>query len=140
MAAVVQIFMAYPPDIQMQAVHAIVVRTNSPTLKFIKDTCDEIYEPRRRAEEREQLTRDRKLQLPPPRPERTAEQLARAAAQVAEIRKAHGIPDEGVVKPQQAPPVNHDGNHMSRIAADLERRRQINAMRQEEGNEASNGV
>jgi hypothetical protein len=133
MATTVQTFMEYPPDIMMQAAMTIPRKNSYPTLKYIADTCDQIYEPIRRNEEREQLARERKLQLPPPRPARTAEQLARAAEQAAEIRKLHGIPEGGMVKRQQAPPSSYDGKHISRIAADLAARKAGNDARQEQG-------
>ena len=136
-AGTVDILIHYPPDLMMDAVHAIAVKTNSPTLKFIKDTCDEIWEPIRRKQEREHLASERKRALPPPGEKRTAEEQARAEAQVAAIRKDFAIPEGGIVKPQQAPPVNHDGRHMSRIWVDLEQRKVRNAMRQEQGNEVS---
>ena len=131
MAMTVKVFAEYPPDIQMQAVEKIAVTNSYPTLKFIKDTCDEIWEPIRRKQEREHLASERKRALPPPREKRTAEEQARAEAQVAAIRKDFAIPEGGIVKSQQAPPVNHDRRHMSRIWVDLEQRKVRNAMRHE---------
>ena len=133
----VKVFAEYPPDIQMQAVEKIAVTNSYPTLKFIKDTCDEIWEPIRRKQEREHLASERKRALPPPGEKRTTEEQARAEAQVAAIRKDFAIPEGGIVKPQQALPVNHDGRNISRIWVDLEQRKVRNAMRQEQGNEVS---
>jgi len=140
MAMTVKVFADYPPDIMMQAVEKIVVTNSYPDLPYINDTCAKIYEPRRRDEEREHLASERKRALPPPREKRTAEEQARAEAQVAAIRKDFAIPEGGIVKPQQALPVNHDGRNISRIWVDLEQRKVRNAMRHEQGNEVSDGV
>ena len=122
---------SYPGVMVMQAVEKIVVTNSYPDLPYINDTCAKIYEPRRRDEEREHLASERKRALPPPREKRTAEEQARAEAQVAAIRKDFAIPEGGIVKPQQAPPVNYDSRHINRICVDLEQRKVRNAMRHE---------
>ena len=126
MAMAVKVFSEYPPDVMMQAVEKITFTNERPTLKYIRESCDEIYEPSRRKEERAQRERDRKRALPPPRHKRTPEEQARIDAMVADAREKFGISQEGVVKPQQAAPVVNDGGHFNRIRDELERRKLLN--------------
>ena len=91
MTMVVKVFAEYPENVMIQAVEKIAVQTNNPTLKLIKDTCEEVYEPIRRNEESKQRERDREMALPPPRHKRTPEEQARIDAQVTAVRAQFSI-------------------------------------------------
>lgn len=131
MTATVMIFSAYPPqvwEVVICPVRGIPGKTPRPTLADIKTACDVAYEPIERQIERERVAESHRRALAPPRAARSVEDQARIDQQVAETRRALGMPPEGVApKGVQPPPLYRgDGKHAQRIAADLAARRQRN--------------
>lgn len=133
MAAVTAIFAEYPLEVADQAVFVIPRRTDRPTLRFISDVCDELYEPIERQLRRDRTAVDRRLALP--RPPRTPAAQERIEAMIREARERLGIPPEGLpprvvmFKPSADMPIKaplpydrNDGQHWRRVADDLERR------------------
>lgn len=96
MASVAAIFSQYPDAVVEQAAvgpRGIATRTDRPTLRLIKEVCEEFYGPILRDAEREALRNQPK---PLPRPPRTPEEQARIDKQVADFRKRFGVPPEGL--------------------------------------------
>ncbi len=89
MAAVASILAEYPEQVINAAVcpTGIPARSDRPTLRLVKQVCDEILEPVRREWERRAAERDARQSLPPPRRPRTPEEQARVDAQVARARR-----------------------------------------------------
>lgn len=98
MTGAVAIFSNYPPEVMIAAVDpvgGIPSRSDRPTLKLIKDVCEEIYGPIRRNLEYVARQREReKNQLLLPRPPRTPEEQARIDKSVAEARAIFGVPGQ----------------------------------------------
>lgn len=137
MAATVVIFADYPERVMVAAIRGIVTSTDYPTLRTIKEVCDEIYEPILRREEYDERQRARACmsRYLLPRPQRTPAQQAEVDAQVSSLRKKHGIPESGlaprtVALPPSAdapyyspvPKYEPDGKHALRVTADLDKR------------------
>jgi hypothetical protein len=90
LAATIAMFSEHAPEIMQKAAFEIPKRSDRPTLHMMAQVFSELDD---RAREREQVTN----RLPPPieRP-RTPEEQERANAQVAEVRRAFGLPPEGL--------------------------------------------
>lgn len=137
MASVAAIFSLYPDAVVEAAVggpRGIATRTDRPTLKFIKEVCEEFYAPILRDAEREAIRNQPKLLARPPR---TADEQAKIDKQVCDFRKRFGIPDHTKREPVMPPsadlpyysPVSTvvaDGKHAERVNASLEERRARN--------------
>lgn len=98
MATAAAILAQYPDAVVEAAVsgpRGIATRTERPTLKFIKEVCEEFYQPILRDAERGALASQPK---PLPRPPRTPEEQARIDKQVADARAKLGIPEGGLVR------------------------------------------
>jgi hypothetical protein len=140
LAATTAIFSTYPLGVMRAAIVEIAVRTERPSLKVIKEVCEEIYEPIRHQEWRAQVALDIKRSLAPPRHPRTPEQQAAIDAQVEAARRQLGIQAGGmgpkaVLMPPSADapyssriPRPDDGKHAQRIAADCAARAARNAV------------
>jgi hypothetical protein len=130
---VIQMFAEYPRAVMIKAAQTIPKRMKRPHIADICGVLDEIYAPIRREEERERISAEARLRLPPPNPYVAPE---RRAQLVAEARKAFGIPETGLPpKPVRPPPLPEDPDYRRRIAADLEARRARNEQRQQEQQE-----
>lgn len=92
LAAAAVLFAQYAPEIGDKAAFEIPQRSDRPTLKLMREVLDELNE---RAIERRNLEQSRRL-LPHQPAARTPEQQARAEHQIQEIRRAHGIPPQGL--------------------------------------------
>lgn len=142
MAGVVAIFASYPPAVMEAAVdpvRGIPSRTDRPTLKLIKEACEEIYQPMLEEQRRKDGVGQARLAIGPPRRKRTPEEQARADALADEARAAFGIVPGQAVKREidlppsadaplrsYAPELRNDGQHARRIAADLAARAKRN--------------
>lgn len=84
MAAMILLFNKYPEEVVEKAVFVIPTRSDRPTLKTIREVCDEIYAPIEREGRRQQIAAQPK-ELP--RPERTPEEQARIDTQVMRCRR-----------------------------------------------------
>lgn len=92
-AAVARVFVSYPAEIMDKAVIEIAQRTDRPTLRFVRETLDALYEPIAR-----QAARERAAQrvIEPPRVKRTPDEQRRIDEQVARVRRQLGIPEGGL--------------------------------------------
>lgn len=117
LAAAIATFAEYPPEVMDAAVPKIAKLTDRPTLKIIGSVCEEIYAPIERQIVRDRLAAERRLSLPPPRPETSQE---RRDAQVAELRQRFNLPPAGA-RPRKEP---IRPGYAQRVAEDLARRRQ----------------
>jgi hypothetical protein len=134
MASVAAIFSQYPDAVVEAAVggpRGVATRTDRPTLKFIREVCEEFYAPIQRQAERDANASQPKLL---PRPPRTAEEQERIDKQVAAVRFRFGIPEGSarrcpIMPPSADLPIDSpvpppaDGRHYERIKAELEGRR-----------------
>lgn len=93
MSATIAIFAEYPIELIDRFPAAIAQRSDRPTLRLVRAICDEINEPYARETARMLAARSALRGLPPPRAKRTPEEQARVDAQVADFRKALGIPE-----------------------------------------------
>jgi hypothetical protein len=114
------LFSEYPEEMHESMVREIARRSDRPTLKIIKDVCDEIYAPIARENER----RERLLDTPAPPPKRTPEEQAVVDQQVASARRQLGIPADGLLpRGAQRPPFSRGGEDSLRVVSDLNARR-----------------
>lgn len=141
---VVELFSRYPLPVMTKAAHTIPERSSRPSIALVAQVLAEISEPFEREHERAlmaQRAAESRL-LAPPREKRTPDEQARVDAQVEAARAKLGIP-EGVrgngfiPRPSdsaayKSAPIRDDGRHGDRIAADLDRRKQINTQRTDE--------
>ncbi len=106
-AAVVSILAKYPGDVMMAAIDpadGIPSRTDRPTLRLIKEVCEEYYAPIAR-EARRARAQQEALPLPPRR-QRTPVEQAAVDEKVAAMRRELGIPTDGLPRRgAQAPPL-----------------------------------
>ncbi len=129
-AATAAIFAAYPPEVVEKAIAEIPTRTDRPTLRTMRRTCDELNAPHVRAayRARAQASARRLALLEPPRLPRTAEEQAAVDVQVEAVRLALGITAHEVLPRDPQPQLRRwDGRHFARIAADLAARAARNA-------------
>ena len=94
LTASIALFAEYAPDTMEHACFEIVRRSDRPTLRLMAEILGNIEAKTREHEERAA----RRRRLPEPNTPRTPEQQARVDAQVAEARKALGIPVVGLAK------------------------------------------
>lgn len=126
--AVTATFTGYPLGVLREAIVKIVQRSDRPTLKLIKEVCDEVYEPILRREQHQDRERMRLRSLPAPvdrstRPtlDQIEQDLNRKIGEAGPKftpRPSDDLPIMGAVHEPRA-----DGKHALRVAADLEGRR-----------------
>jgi hypothetical protein len=92
LSAATLLFADYAPQLGDRAVPMLATKSDRPTLKLMKEVLDELNH---NALEQQQRKDDRLRALPhlTPRAPRTKEEQERVDKQVAECRRAFGIPD-----------------------------------------------
>jgi hypothetical protein len=133
-AGTIAILAQYPGDVMLAAIdpaHGIPSRTDRPTLRLIKQVCEEYWEPIEREDERAlhaQRARESTLATPPLKP-RSAEEQAAVDARVSAARAQLGIPADGLRR-RGAQLFQEEREFSKHLLRDLERRKARNEARE----------
>jgi hypothetical protein len=134
-AGTIAILAQYPGDVMLAAIdpaNGIPSRTDRPTLRLIKQVCEEYWEPIERGEERAlyaRRARESAAAAPPLKP-RSAEEQAAVDARVAAVRAELGIPAHGLPRRAAQTPLLERAALSKDLLADLERRKARNKARE----------
>ena len=131
-AGTITILAQYPGDVMLAAIdpaNGIPSRTDRPTLRLIKQVCEEYWEPLEREAERARAHEEHLKSAVPPRPPRIPEEQAAIDKKIAAARAQLGIPAEGLRR-RAAQPFQGERERSKHILADLAYRKARNEARQ----------